>query len=440
MLRLIFFSLLFTCSHIQAIANHYYSSDVAVLVDSYSVGNFYPLYFKIKGLQCIHVQTSKEILPIFQKAFKKELYLETVTFDGDLNHLINSLKKYHVKCVIPGLDPGVELADQLSASLGLQTNGTKCSSARRNKHHQAMKLQASGLPTPKFCKFTSWDKLISWMTVESIDYPVVLKPLDSGGTDGVFICKDEMELRGAYDSLIGHLNALGRLNSEVLAQSFLDGEEYVVNSVSLDGQAYIVGIIESRKHLLKSHSYIYDNQVMLDKSGERQDALANMHCRVLKALEINHGPAHGEYMFTKDGPILIEIAARVSGGAHVLADNESVGCNQIDLTVDAYIDHESFRNKTKEPYEKKKHFHQVFLIASEDGIAKNTDEFIEKIKSLPSYFDHKVKISDGMKVPKTIDLISSPGSVFLIHEDEKVLSADYKAIRDLEIYHLGSTE
>lgn len=416
---------------ISVVAGDLPKEPVAVIIDAYSVGNFYPPIFLSKGIKSIHIQTSKEILPIFRKVFDKDLYVRTLTYDGNLQKIIDELKECDVKCVLAGLDPGIELADKLSSALNLQSNGTRLSRARRNKYWMALALETAGVPTPKFYKTNNLNDLFFWKNRENVEYPIVLKPLDSGGTDGVYICKSEEELKKAFQNIIGKQNVLGNFNEEILAQSFLCGDEYVVNSVSLNGQPYITSILEGRKRLIDGYGFIYDKEVMLDINGKVQEALKKMHFDVLKALDITHGPAHGEYMFTKDGPILIEVAPRISGGSHVYANNESVGCNQIDLTVDAYVDHESFYQKTQKEYAKKKSFYQVFIGASHSGIIHETAAFIDNVKKLESYFDIRFKVSEGMRVPRTVDLISSLGCVFLIHENEEVILSDYRKICEL---------
>jgi hypothetical protein len=47
--------------------------------------------------------------------------------------------------VIPGAETGVELADQLSSRLGLRTNGTAKSIARRNKYYMGETVRATGI-------------------------------------------------------------------------------------------------------------------------------------------------------------------------------------------------------------------------------------------------------------------------------------------------------
>lgn len=61
--------------------------------------------------------------------------------------------------------------------------------------------------------------------------------------------------------------------------------------------------------------------------------------KVLDALGIRHGPGHAEIKWCKGEPCLVEIGARCHGceGCWVPVVNESLGYNQPQMTVDAYV-------------------------------------------------------------------------------------------------------
>lgn len=51
---------------------------------------------------------------------------------------------FPILAVIPGAETGVELADQLSSRLGLRSNGTQKSIARRNKYYMGETVRETG--------------------------------------------------------------------------------------------------------------------------------------------------------------------------------------------------------------------------------------------------------------------------------------------------------
>jgi biotin carboxylase len=56
-------------------------------------------------------------------------------------------------------------------------------------------------------------------------YPVVLKPTDSAGSDGVKLCHDFVEARDHFEYLLTVEGVNGGFNTEVLCQEFLRGKE-----------------------------------------------------------------------------------------------------------------------------------------------------------------------------------------------------------------------
>ena len=64
----------------------------------------------------------------------------------------------------------------------------------------------------------------------------------AAGSDDVFLCDSEESVRIAFDKINGAINNLGVRNEGVLIQEFLQGTEYVVDSVSRDGVNKVTAI------------------------------------------------------------------------------------------------------------------------------------------------------------------------------------------------------
>lgn len=171
-----------------------------------------------------------------------------IVLANNINDIIESLRKYDVMAVFAGQEPGVELADILSEKLELKnTNGTKLSSARRNKYEMRQAISNANLAAPKFIKSNKLAEILEWVN-KSEEYPVVVKALRSAGTDGVYICSNENELKKAFNELIGSETIYSETNTDILVESFLDGTEYVVNAVSLEGEHYVTDVGSIRKN------------------------------------------------------------------------------------------------------------------------------------------------------------------------------------------------
>ena len=73
-------------------------------------------------------------------------------------------------------------------------------------------------------------------------WPLVVKPLNAGDTQDVLICENLTQAKAALHTIIGKVNRTEQLNEAALVESFIDGDEYVVNTVSPNGEHIITDI------------------------------------------------------------------------------------------------------------------------------------------------------------------------------------------------------
>ena len=190
---------------------------IAVVVDGYSAGNFLPAAYQRAGAELVHVQSTTELYANM-KAPNLAVYRENIILDhsrvGEAE--LTALRSFSPVCVVPGQETGVELADELSERLGLPSNGTALSLARRDKYEMVEALRRAGVPSVQHRKGNDAEELAHWVD-STVGYPAVVKPIKSAGTDGVVICADREELLQAIDELVGSANLFGEPNDEVLA-------------------------------------------------------------------------------------------------------------------------------------------------------------------------------------------------------------------------------
>ncbi|HRD69368.1 MAG TPA: ATP-grasp domain-containing protein [Legionella sp.] len=400
-----------------------------VIVDAYGPGMFFLPLFNEKKLNVIHIQSSKDIPPPFLPAIEKASFIERIVYKNDIDAVVNSLKKYApIAFIIPGFETGVQLADTLSEILELKTNGTALSSARRNKYEMMEALRSNNIPAVNYFKTAELNKGIEWVNSEA-NYPVVLKPVDSASSEDVYISNNEEELKQAFNKILNKTNIMGLENTVVLLQSYLEGTEYVVNSVSCNGMHYVTDIWVCKKRIVNNR-VIYDKEELIPAEGVIQEVLSLYIFKVLDALKIKYGPAHSEVILTKNGPILLETGARVGGAVHPDIHKDCFGHSQIELTLDAYLNEQNFREKTHLPYIISKYIYVVMVISEQEGVIKEIS-LINKLQNLSTVYFTRFKKKIGDKLQKTIDLSSSPATIYLVCENKDTLENEYQALLTL---------
>ena len=143
---------------------------------------------------------------------------------------------------------------------------------------------------------------------------VVVKPIQSAGSDDVFKCCSEEEVRAAFEAIDQTVNGLGVVNEGALVQEFLDGPEFVVDSVSRDGVHKVTAIWEYDKRAVNGANFVYFGMHLVAGAGAVADALIVYSDAVLDALGIVNGPGHMEVKMTSTGPCLVEVGSRCHGG------------------------------------------------------------------------------------------------------------------------------
>ena len=103
-----------------------------------------------------------------------------------------------VACLAGG-EAGVDLADALSEHMQLRTNGTEIPNRRDKKVQQELVRQA-GLRSVRQAGSSKFDDVREFLMTEP--YPVVLKPIESAGSDGVKLCHDFEEAKEHFEVLM----------------------------------------------------------------------------------------------------------------------------------------------------------------------------------------------------------------------------------------------
>ncbi len=404
---------------------------VVVIVDALSTGIYFAPHIRKRGFRTVHVQSSADIAKVLLEAFRPQDFDEHVLFKGDVEPVLSALKKYNVVLVIPGAETGVELADMLSRRMDLPRNDTTLSLARRNKYMMQENVRARGLRAIREKCSIDLAEILSWTEITG-SWPIVLKPVSGAGTEGVHFCNDADEIKAAFNSIMHHPSNLGHESRAVLAQERISGEECIVNTVSFHGRHYITDHWKYRKILIEDAFPIYDYARLMPHPGADNRELAKYDSDVLDALGFVNGPAHAEIMMTGTGPVLIEVGARLMGASmppEIVS--ECIGHNQLDLTLDCFLNHKHFLKQIEHPYRIAGHCMIKFLIAHKDGLIKTVPGKAE-IEKLPSARIVRIQEKKGEKISKTVDLFTSPGEIILINKDAAALEADYNRICELE--------
>lgn len=403
------------------------------IVDAYSTGRHLAPVLRDRGWTCLHVQSLEDPPDFIAGSFVAADFSTNLVHTGDLSGLAQALRNHDVQAIVPGCEMGVPLCDVLNDTLGLPWNQAATTSLRRNKYSMLEAVRQNGLRAPAQRLVSTRADLDPWLCErQAHEYPIVVKPVNSSGTDGVVFCGSPAETVVAVDRLIGQTNLMGLPNAEVLVQTFLRGTEWVVNTVSWQGRHRVTDMWRLQKRRVDGAGFIYDYDQLMPRTGADQNALVDYVRHVLDAIGVEYGPAHTEVMLTGDGPVLIEVGARAQGAIDPTATLLGAGTNQLVELANALEDPARFSSETAETPALRAHVLLVQLITRDPGVVQDMP-LVRALKRLPTYFSSHIAVRIGDRLRPTVDLFSSPGYVYLAGPDVNALFEDYRTVRRLEL-------
>eukprot|EP01038_Epipyxis_sp_PR26KG_P011809 gene11809-15803_t len=423
------------------------------IVDPFSTGIHLAAEVCRKGLKCIRILSvwDSPVANLVQQGVNVD-FVATIQHNDTAGELgleqtIKGLRElpFHLFAIIAGAETGVELSDQLASALRLRSNGTRLSLHRRNKWLMGETVRSAGVRAVKQASVTSIEQVLSFISDLTSNGQVlkcVLKPVQSAGTDDVFLCVTIEEAIAAFERIYHKINGLGQINESVLIQEYLQGKEYVIDKVSRDGEHKLVAIWEYDKRSINGANFVYFGMRLKSSDGPKFKIMIEYADKILDALDIKHGPSHMEVMLNTivaaDGtesyhPCLVEVGARCHGGegTWLPVAKECVGYTQVELCLDSYLSGKLFKSLTKDVLVLKKAGREVDMVSRYGGIVRSLPGDAT-IRQFPSFRSINWEVKPGDYVSTTIDCFTRPGCVQLVADKEEDAERDLEAIHDLE--------
>ena len=356
--------------------------------------------------------------------------------DIDYEKTLDMVKELNPLIIVPGSDSGVVWATKLAHDLGLPGNDPKNLKKMIDKHYMQEALKEANIRYIRSQFISSFEEAKEF--VSQLENPqVVIKPSVGQGTIGVCICKNDEELEDAV-----------RLNQEVsfdidpdedtkmVIQEYIGGEEYVINSICCKGHNRIDSAYYYKKILIEGRGAIYDYEVAIDETDPHFKEFVDYNEKVISALGLEYGTIHGEYKLDENGPVLIEMNCRVPGPFQKYSLIDKVwGEHSTALSLESYLNPDECIKKSNTPLKCLTNYIIKYLIIYEDiDVIKPT--FDEAFGDLESTGNTAAFFDGNHFYPKTIDLLTSGGFVFLFNDDETKIFEDLDVIRDMEKFEI----
>jgi len=174
-----------------------------------------------------------------------------------------------------------------------------------DKERMRGRFKAAGVPSPEFAIVNS-PPLAGYAL--PFPLPVVVKPVDNMGARGCCRVDNPDGLKAAVSDALKYSRS-GR----AIVEEYMEGPEFSVDALVSNGEITMCGIAD--RHIFFPPYFIEMGHTMpssFDPATLR--SLLETFIQGIKALGITNGAAKGDVKLTPKGPMIGEIAARLSGG------------------------------------------------------------------------------------------------------------------------------
>lgn len=397
-----------------------------VNINSTSEG-YAPVFFGL-GYFCIHIKTHLHQKKDYGQFCQEQMLCTDISM---LNQVIKKLKSYIIKAVIVGSDEGLYIADQIAEYFDVAKSDVKTSALRRDKFLMTHALSQAKLPCAQQFKSTNCADLIAWFHQSGFK-KIVMKPTHGAHCEGVAFCETETDIKNNYEQFYGKFNITGEINHEFVLQEYLDGPQYIVNTVTCRGEHLITDIWYScfAKNL-STPRYLYMD--LMNPEHSEYALLANYVKKALDAVGLMNGPAHSEVKLTPTGPKLIEINPRLAGATDFSAVHDVLGHSQISLAVAAVLSPEYFLEQIKSIKTHPKKQVRLAYLYSNKALSPAKEPHLSEVLNLKSFYalNGFPPCADDLW-PQAGKKIFDLGYVSLVSEEACLIRQDYTKIREYE--------
>lgn len=252
----------------------------------------------------------------------------------DVEATVAAARRFHVEHPLHGVmtvanDVPLTVATTAEA---LDLPGIPVKAAQLSQDKVAMKIALSshGVPTPVFREVGDEQEALELM--ESTG-PIVMKPADSCGARGVALVRDRREIAHAFAEAHG-LSPTRR----VMAEAYVSGIQISSESFLLDSTLHTPALSERcYDQLERFYPRFIENggTVPAPVSPGMAREIDRILLAAAEALGVNQGSIKGDLVLGPDGPVILELAPRLSGGyfcTHQIP--AATGVDLVDVVID----------------------------------------------------------------------------------------------------------
>ena len=233
--------------------------------------------------------------------------LDSKDVDGHVRFAVENAGKLNLKAAFAGSDCAITVAE-VTHALGLP--GIPPDVARRSNNKVLMKERwlRDGIPTPFGGEASTIAEAKSLLA--RTGFPAIVKAVDNAASRGSMRIDTSVQLPQALDNA-----KAASTTGTAIIEEYVVGEEQSVETLVWKGKHYHISVADRifgyrPYHVETAH---VDPSTLPSDTQERILAVVDAAAR---SLGVTFGPAKADMIWTRKGPMILEMPTRLSGGFH----------------------------------------------------------------------------------------------------------------------------
>jgi biotin carboxylase len=227
----------------------------------------------------------------------------------DVGAVIDVARQHEVDGVLTvSADRAVPVVAAVAEELGLPGIGRDTAHLMTHKVAMRRRLAEGGVPQPQFSAIRARREVAA--AIDTVGFPAVLKPADSGGQRGLFLLRSS-------DDLDRHLHAAiaESPTGETILEEFTDGLELNGLVVARGGEPYPLLLSDRLRPEGEGFGVGWIHSYPSRLFGDAFEEAERVALRAVRTLGLRDGIAFPQLIVPANGKaVVVEVAARIPGG------------------------------------------------------------------------------------------------------------------------------
>jgi biotin carboxylase len=246
----------------------------------------------------------------------------------DIDAVVEVGRRYEVDGVLTvSADRAVPVVAAVAEELGLPGIGRDTAHLMTHKVAMRRSFAEGGVPQPQFAAIRARREVAA--AAETVGFPAVLKPADSGGQRGLFLLRAPEDLDRNLPAAL-----VESQTGETILEEFVDGLELNGLIVARGGEPYPLLLSDRLRPRGDGFGVGWIHSYPSRLFGDALDEAERVALRAVRTLGLRDGIAFPQLIVREDGTALVvEVAARIPGGQMADLAFHALGVDLVEIAL-----------------------------------------------------------------------------------------------------------